>query len=70
MFDLSHNKLTFQAVQTNVILHLLKTYRINKAAGMDNISGRLLKGGADILAIPITKVCALTIKNISLPERL
>ena len=70
MFDLSHNKLTFGAFHANAILDILKTYRISKAAGIDNLYVRLLKGGTDILAIPITKFCTFFIKNISLAERL
>ena len=51
MFELSHNKLDFQTVQPNTISNLLKSY---KAAGIDNVSGRFLKDGADVLGIPIT----------------
>ena len=45
MFDLSHNKLNFQAVQSNAISNLVKACR-NKAAEIDDISGRFLKDGA------------------------
>ena len=70
MLDLSHNELTFQAVEANAILNLLKSYGINKAARLDKVSGRLLKCGADVLTIPITQICNLSIKNISLYHRL
>ena len=70
MLDLSHNELTFQAVEANAILSLLKTYGINKAARLDNVSGRLLKCVADVLTILITQICNLSIKNISLYDRL
>ena len=46
MFDLSHNKLNFQAVQSNTISNLVKACR-NKAAEIDDISGRFLKDGAN-----------------------
>ena len=52
MFDLSHNKLSFEAVQANAILNLLKIYSINKASRIDIASVRLLKRGADVLTIP------------------
>ena len=54
-FDLSHKKLNFQTVQPNIISNLLKSCNVNKAAGIDNVSGRFLKDGADVLGIPITK---------------
>ena len=54
MFDLSHNKLNFQTVQPNTISNLLNSCNVNKAAGIDNVSGRFLKDGADVLGIPIT----------------
>ena len=53
MFELSHNKLNFQTVQPNTISNLLKSCNVNKAAGIDNISGRFLKDGADVLGIPL-----------------
>ena len=56
MFELSHNKLNFQTVQPNTISNLLKSCNVNKAAGIDNISGRFLLG------IPITQICNLSIK--------
>ena len=68
MFDLSHNKLNFQTVQSNTISNLLKACNINKAAGIDDVSGRFLKDGADVLAIPITQICNLSIKLSHFPK--
>ena len=62
MFELCHNKLNFQTVQPNTISNLLKSCNVNKAAGIDNVSGRFLKDGADVLGIPITQICNLSIK--------
>ena len=62
MFELSHNKLDFQTVQPNTISNLLKSCNVNKAAGIDNVSGRFLKDGADVLGIPITQICNLSIR--------
>ena len=41
----------------------LHTRDINttKAAGIDRLPGRFLKGGADVLAKPVTEVCNLSI---------
>ena len=62
MFNLNPNKLTFQTIQTRYISDLIKNCDINKAAGTDDLSGRFLKDGADILTIPITQICNLSIK--------
>ena len=40
----------------------------SKAAGIDNLSGKFLKGNADILARPISKLCYLSIKLNSFPR--
>ena len=34
----------------------------NKAAGLDNLSGKFLKDGATVLAKPISQICNLSIK--------
>ena len=51
---------TFHSIESSSVLKLLKNVEVNKAAGMDNISGRFLKDGADILAIPVTQICNLS----------
>ena len=68
MFDLSHDKPNFQTVQSNTISNLRKACNINKAAGIDDVSGRFLKDGADVLAIPITQICNLSIKLSHFPK--
>ena len=68
MFDLSHNKLNFQTVQPNTMSNLLKSCNVNKAAGIDNVSGRFLKDGADVLGIPITQICNLSIRLCHFPK--
>ena len=56
MFELCHNKLNSQTVQPNTISNLLKLCNVNKAAGIDNVSGRFLKDGADMLGIRTTQI--------------
>ena len=46
----------------------MKNVRVNKAAGIENISGRFLKDSADILAIPVTQICDLSIKLSHFPH--
>ena len=41
-------------VSENTILTILKDTNVSKAAGLDNLSGRFLKGGAEVSAKPIT----------------
>ena len=68
MFDLSHNKLNFQTVQPNAISNLLKSCNANKAAGIDNVSGRFLRDCADVLGIPITRIYNLSIRLSHFPK--
>ena len=68
MLNFYPTKLTFQTIQTKCISDLLKNCDTNKAAGIDNLSGRFLKDGADILTIPITQLCNLSIKLSHFPK--
>ena len=52
--DLQENRFTFQTIESSSVLKLLKNVEVNKAVGMDNIPGRFLKDGADMLPIPVT----------------
>ena len=62
MFKLNPKKLHFQTIQSRYISNLLKYCDINKIVGIDDLSERLLKDGADILTMPITQICNLSIK--------
>ena len=65
---MQENRFTFQTIESSSVLKLLKNIEVNKAAGMDNISRRFLKDGADILAIPVTQICNLSIKLSHFPN--
>ena len=41
------------------VLKLLQDLDENKAAGLDNLSGKFLKDGATVLAKPISQICNL-----------
>ena len=45
------------------ILKLLTDTNPEKAAGIDNLSGRFLKDGAAVLVLPISKLCNLSMKS-------
>ena len=68
MFNLNPKKIHFQTIQSRYISDLLKNCDINKATGIDELSGRFLKDGADILTMPITQICNLSIKFSHFPK--
>ena len=45
------------------VLEVLQFIDISKAAGIDKISGRFLKNGANILVKPIAKICDISISS-------
>ena len=49
------------------ILKLLTNTNPEKAAGIDNLSGRFLKDGVAVLALPISKLCNLSMKPSKFP---
>ena len=49
MLNSNLKKLTFQRLHTKCISNLPKDCDINRAGGIDNLSGRFLKVGADML---------------------
>ena len=49
-------------------LSILKGLNPSKAAGIDDLLGKFLKGGAHVLAQPISQLCNLSIKLHSLPR--
>ena len=57
MFNLYPKKLTFQTIQKRYISDLLKNCDANKAVGIDDLSGRFLKDGGNILTITISQIC-------------
>ena len=65
----SCRKINLYSIQLNqAVLKILKNVRVNKAAGIENISGRFLKDSVDILAIPVTQICNLSIKPSHFPH--
>ena len=44
------------------ILNILEGLNAYQAAGIDNLSGKFLKDGTDIIALPISQLCNLSIK--------
>ena len=50
LLHLHQNENSFQAIQSSSVSKLLKNVEVNKADGIENISGRFLEDGVDILA--------------------
>ena len=51
------------------ILKILKKFKTNKATGIDNLARRFLKDGSNILCTHIAKICNLSIKLTSFPDK-
>ena len=62
-----NQKFTFSPTLEDELLKLLKDTNPEKAAGIDNLSGRFLKDGAVVLALPISKLCNLSMKCSKFP---
>ena len=62
-----NQKFTFSPTSEDKVLKLLKDTNPEKAAGIDNLSGRFLKDGAIVLTAPISKVSNLSMKRSKFP---
>ena len=60
--NIKENSFHFSEVTEDSIFKQLISINSNKAAGMDNISGKFLKEGAKFLALPLSQICNLSIK--------
>ena len=62
--DIKFKNLNFESSATSPekILNILKDLNPSEATGIDNLSGKFLKVGADISARPISQLCNLSIK--------
>ena len=62
-----NQNITFLPTLEDKVLKLLKDTNPKKAAGIENLSGRFLKDGAVVLALPISKLCNLSMKRSKFP---
>ena len=65
---LPNTRFKFTFVSEDSVLKILKNIDENKAAGLDNLSGKFLKDGATILAKPLSQICNLSIKYSTFPN--
>ena len=64
---LPRSNFKFDFVSKDYILKFLKNINEDKAAGIDNLSGKFLKDGAAVLAKPISQIYNLSIKYSHFP---
>ena len=64
----SKNSFSFTRVSQDTVMKILKNIDITKSAGIDNLSGRFIKDGAEILASPIAQLCNLSIATSWFPD--
>ena len=55
-------------IDEGYILKQLTDLNPQKSSGVDNISGKFLKDGAKVLALPISQICNLSIKHSIFPR--
>ena len=65
--SLSEN-FTLDSITEGYLFNVLKNVEVTKAAGIDQISGKVLKDGARVLAKPISEMCNLFMALGSFPD--
>ena len=65
---LSRNSFKFSQILEEDMRKYLINLSPNKASGIDNLSGKFLKDGADVLALPISQLCNLSISLSTFPQ--
>ena len=62
------NNLKLKEVDSASILKMLQRTNTNKATGIDKLPGIFIKGGAELLAAPLTQIINLSITTSTLPN--
>ena len=65
---LSRNSFKFSQISEEDMRKYLINLSPNKASGIDNLSGKFLKDGVDVLALPISQLCNLSISLSTFPQ--
>ena len=58
----------FSNVSVTTVTNILHNMDPSKASGIDNLSGKFIKDGASVLALPIAQICNLSIKTSCFPS--
>ena len=65
---LSRNSFKFSEISEEAMRKYLINLFPNKASGIDNLPGKFLKDGADVLVLPISQLCNLSISLFTFPQ--
>ena len=65
---ISDNKFELSHISEEKMPKYLTNLSPNKASGIDNLSARFLKDGANVLALPISQLCNLSIDLSTFPQ--
>ena len=65
---ISDNNFNLTHISEENMLKYLINLSPNKASGIDNLSARFLKDGANVLALPISRLCNLSISRAIFPQ--
>ena len=58
----------FSNISEKVVEKILLSFDTSKAAGMDQISAKILRGSVEVLALPLRNIMNLLIKLSTFPE--
>ena len=65
--NLTSDIFDFSNISEKEILNILNDIDTTKASGIDDIGGRFIKDGAELIALPIAQLCNLSIGSSSFP---
>ena len=66
--NLGRKAFSLQAASTSAAQKLLEDINPSESAGLDNLTGKFLRGGASVLAAPISCLCNLSISLSVFPD--
>ena len=61
-------RLLFAKIESDRVLKIIKNFDESKTPDIDNLSGIFLKGGASLIATPITQLCNLSFSYSRFPD--
>ena len=68
LLNLAEDPFHFVKVSEKTITDFVIELETNKATGIDNLSGRILKDRSKVLATPLAQICNLSIKLSTVPD--
>ena len=68
LFNIVPNGFKFSQTNVTTVTKISENIDFSKAAGIDNLVGKFIKDGTQVIAFPITQICNLSIKSCSFPD--